>query len=94
MKTKLDLFKKGDEDRTILDTDPANEIVKLLNALAKVTFIPEGSVSMKIAEDGTTITFNGVQALRGFLQADDGSLVIGTFRVIGSFTPDPPDSDG
>lgn len=75
---QLELFVKGDENRTPLHTEEINKLVRAINAILKLKVSPEGAGNFKFEPAGSVLTLkfkstpldvwiNGTLQTRSFL---------------------------
>lgn len=86
---RIKKVEKGDTSRTLLHAEMANAVIDACNAFLGLEFIPSGSAKLEVSGGSAKITFNsGNIGVKGFMEADDGSLVLGTFKGFGTFEAD------
>jgi len=78
----IDLVKKGDDQRTMLVAEVANEVIKYLNSLGNASLKPDGIGNVQCTVETTNFVFNTLQVQVCYLD-EKGNQQTATATILG-----------
>lgn len=83
---KIEEIKKGDEERTMMVAEVANEVIRYLMSLGNATISPDGLGQVQCTKENTKIVLKTLQVQVCYLD-EKGNQQTGTATIIGFINP-------